>query len=189
MRVYVIRHGQSVNNLAQKWTGWMDVPLTEKGKQDAKNAGALIAHVKFDRIYASDLQRARQTAETAIPGCAYETSALLREVNIGTLAGRPASFLNEAQRARVSKEGYVEFGGESSEEFRGRVQTFMRQLEDEPCETVAVFAHAGVLRNMLNAVLDVQLSGRHVYCDNCAVAIFEYTENNWRLHSWINFPL
>ena len=33
MRVYVIRHGESENNLAKKWTGWMDVHLTDKGKE------------------------------------------------------------------------------------------------------------------------------------------------------------
>ena len=36
MKVYVIRHGESENNRAKKWTGWADVHITEKGVEDAK---------------------------------------------------------------------------------------------------------------------------------------------------------
>ena len=39
MRVYVIRHGESETNKAKKWTGWLDVHLTDKGKDDANKAG------------------------------------------------------------------------------------------------------------------------------------------------------
>ena len=41
-KLYLIRHGQSVFNLENKFTGWKDVPLTYKGIDEAKNAGFLI---------------------------------------------------------------------------------------------------------------------------------------------------
>ena len=57
MRLYVIRHGESENNLKKCWTGWYDAPLTEKGRQDARKAGTFLQGITFDKIYASDLSR------------------------------------------------------------------------------------------------------------------------------------
>ena len=76
MRVYVIRHGESETNLSKHWTGWMDVSLTEKGYEDARGAGRIIGDVTFDRIFSSDLHRAKETAMTAIPGT-FSVPALL----------------------------------------------------------------------------------------------------------------
>ncbi len=64
----LLRHGQSQWNLENKFTGWKDVPLTEEGIKEAKNAGILIKknNIKFDEIFSSILQRANKTAEIAI---------------------------------------------------------------------------------------------------------------------------
>ena len=51
----IFRHGQSVWNLENKFTGWVDVELTEKGVQEAKNAGEKLKPFQFDLAYASDL--------------------------------------------------------------------------------------------------------------------------------------
>ena len=89
MLVYLIRHGESQSNLDKIWSGWNDVPLTEKGKLDAKKAGEYLDGIKFDKIYSSDLSRAKNTAEIAIPGCEYEQTPLLREINVGEIVGKP----------------------------------------------------------------------------------------------------
>ena len=186
MRVYVIRHGESETNLENKWTGWMDVHLTEKGKNDAKGAGEILKNVTFKKIYTSDLTRAIETAEAALPNCKYEKSALLREINVGDLAGNPLSIITDEQREIISKEGYGIFGGETKKEFEDRIQSFIKELEVENHDTVAVFSHAGWLRGMLDMVLGVAMPRGKVRCGNCTVAIFENTKGNWKLHSWIN---
>ena len=185
MRVYLIRHGESENNLARCFTGWMDVALTPKGECDAERAGALLRGIRFDKIYTSDLQRAKRTAEIALPGCVYETSPLLREINVGSLSGKHSSFITDETRQRIREIGYVEFGGETKQELCDRVAAFMRRLEALDYENVAVFAHAGILLNFLNEVMGAPIGGK-VVCDNCAVAVFEYGEKGWLLHSWIN---
>lgn len=186
MRVYVIRHGESETNRVGKWTGWLDVHLTDKGKEDAKKAGDFLKNVPFEKIYASDLIRAIETAEIAIPDCCYETSALLREINLGALAGHPPDTLTDEQRADAAKSGYAAFGGEAKTDFYDRIRRFMEQLEGSECENSAVFSHAGWLRGMLDIVVGTNLPRNHVCCNNCTVAIFEYTDKIWKLHSWIN---
>ena len=62
----IFRHGQSTWNLENKFTGWVDVELTEKGIQEAKNAGEKLKPFKFDLAYASDLKRAQNTLKLAL---------------------------------------------------------------------------------------------------------------------------
>ena len=67
-KLILLRHGQSQWNLENKFTGWKNVPLTEKGEMEAKKAGELIKKNKIhiDFIFSSILERANKTAEIAI---------------------------------------------------------------------------------------------------------------------------
>ena len=67
-KLVLLRHGQSQWNLENRFTGWRNVPLTEKGIQEAKNAGLLIKKNKIiiDKVFSSMLERANKTAEIAI---------------------------------------------------------------------------------------------------------------------------
>ena len=61
----LVRHGQSIWNLEKKFTGWVDVDLTEQGKLEAKKAGSLIKNknIKIDAYYSSIQLRANHTME------------------------------------------------------------------------------------------------------------------------------
>ena len=67
-KLILLRHGQSQWNFENKFTGWKDVALTEKGQNEARKAGQLIKKykIKIDKIFSSNLQRANKTAEIAI---------------------------------------------------------------------------------------------------------------------------
>jgi 2,3-bisphosphoglycerate-dependent phosphoglycerate mutase len=60
-KLVLVRHGQSVWNLQNRFTGWVDVPLTEKGKEEAFKAGELLKDIRFNVAYTSDLTRAQET--------------------------------------------------------------------------------------------------------------------------------
>lgn len=62
-KLVLVRHGQSVWNLENRFTGWTDVELSEKGIQEAKEAGLKVkeAGLKFDKAYTSYLKRAQET--------------------------------------------------------------------------------------------------------------------------------
>jgi len=186
VKVFVIRHGESETNRKGLWTGWLDVSLTEKGRAEAEQVGNLLSNISFDKIYVSDLSRAKTTAEIALPACEYETAVELREVNVGSIAGKPLNSVSGSDKELMRKDGYRIFGGESREEFDGRVKAFMKLLEAQSCENIAVFSHAGVLRKLLDTVLGIDVPRKNMLCKNCAVAIFEYSDNTWMLHSWIN---
>jgi 2,3-bisphosphoglycerate-dependent phosphoglycerate mutase len=59
----LVRHGQSQWNLENRFTGWVDVPLSVNGRQEATSAGKKLRDMQFDTIYVSHLFRAIQTLE------------------------------------------------------------------------------------------------------------------------------
>lgn len=95
----LIRHGESQWNLENRFTGWVDVPLSQKGEQEAKAAGEKLKTYKFDKAFTSNLQRANNTlkyiltanGQTDIP---TEYDVALNERHYGALQG-----LNKAETA------------------------------------------------------------------------------------------
>lgn len=92
----LLRHGQSQWNLENRFTGFHDVDLTEKGEAEAKTAGAMIkeAGIKFDQVFSSTQIRANRTAEIALneagQGDLFESMIRhphLRERDYGDLMG------------------------------------------------------------------------------------------------------
>ena len=62
----LIRHGQSIWNAENKFTGWTDIGLSEKGIKEAQDAGKKLEDVSFDVVHTSALIRAQKTAEIII---------------------------------------------------------------------------------------------------------------------------
>ena len=88
MRVYIIRHGQSAANVTGARNGQGDVPLTQRGKEEALGLRLKLSGISFDRIYSSDLIRAIDTCKTAIPESDPIRIKDLREIDVGGLAGK-----------------------------------------------------------------------------------------------------
>ena len=96
----LLRHGQSQWNLDNRFTGWVDVPLSPKGEEEARAAGEKLRGRRFDKLYTSTLIRAIDTARLAlesagISGLPTERDAALNERMYGDLQG-----LNKAEAAK-----------------------------------------------------------------------------------------
>ncbi len=59
----LVRHGESEWNAKGLWTGWMDIPLSDKGREEARSAGKKIKDLPIDIAYTSTLSRAQETAD------------------------------------------------------------------------------------------------------------------------------
>src|SRR5712671_2951196 len=62
----LVRHGESQWNLENRFTGWVDVPLTDKGRAEARRAGEQVRGIRFDKAYTSVLQRAIETLQIVL---------------------------------------------------------------------------------------------------------------------------
>ena len=88
----LLRHGESQWNLENRFTGWVDVPLSPKGESEARLAGEKLRGRKIDKLYTSVLRRAIDTADLAlaaagISGLPTEREAALNERMYGDLQG------------------------------------------------------------------------------------------------------
>jgi 2,3-bisphosphoglycerate-dependent phosphoglycerate mutase len=91
-QLVLIRHGQSQWNKENRFTGWIDIPLSEKGEEEARSAGEKIKGMHFDKAFTSMLQRAIKTFEIAAQTAGFqhliaEKDEALNERMYGDLQG------------------------------------------------------------------------------------------------------
>jgi 2,3-bisphosphoglycerate-dependent phosphoglycerate mutase len=103
----LIRHGQSQWNLENRFTGWVDVPLTDLGRKEALQGAGLLKHLRFDRAFTSSLVRAQETLRIVLetigqPTIPVEKDQALNERHYGALQG-----LNKAETAKKYGEEQV----------------------------------------------------------------------------------
>lgn len=183
MKVYFVRHGQSQANLDKNFAGQTDAKLTELGKTQAEAIRPILADISFDKVYSSDLSRAHDTQKIALPGYEAETTKLLREIDVGSLAGKSipefaAAYGGVSPTAKTGD--YTPYGGENRKMLDARVGDFLKMLEQQPYENVAVFAHRGLLMGVLRYILGVpELPNSAILCDNCAINVVEFDGRKW----------
>ena len=157
--VILLRHGQSQWNLENRFTGWVDVPLSEGGIGEAKAAGEKLAGRRIDALFTSVLQRAIDTATlalevAALPDVPTTRDAALNERMYGDLQGR-----NKDEARREFGEDQVHLwrrsydvrppGGESLEDTAARVIAYWERAilpEIRAGRNVLITAHGNSLR-------------------------------------------
>ncbi len=161
-RLVLLRHGESQWNLENRFTGWVDVPLSPKGIEEAKQAGEKLRGFSFDRAFTSVLTRANETlrlvleaiGQTTIP---IEKDKALNERMYGDLQG-----LNKAETAKQYGDAQVKIwrrsydvrppGGESLKDTAERALPYYEKMI-KPCvlkgETIIIAAHGNSLRALV----------------------------------------
>lgn len=149
MRLYVVRHAQTAWNVAGIAQGHTDIPLDEVGQEQARCLGEAFKEIPLDRIWCSDLARARQTALSLhqTTGAPIEERMDLRERCFGEWEGLSyAEFTSYSQRvAQESGQTIFEVappGGESFADVWRRIQPFAVELESG-IGNAAIVSHGG----------------------------------------------
>lgn len=188
MKLYMIRHGQSTANAQKLHAGWAQIPLTEQGLAQAYAAGRLLEGIQFDSIYVSDLLRAQQTLTAALPGADGISTSLLREINVGDLAGKTAGECLEIYGERYledkAAQNFLPYGGENVSMHLNRIRSFTVHLERNVQTNVAAFCHEGSIRCMLDLVMEQRHCRKDYPLDNGSVSIFEFVDGRWTLLTW-----
>jgi len=162
--IYLIRHGETAFNRDGRVQGHTESDLSELGREQARRVGERIQGVDFDHAYTSPLRRARETCALAINGSvAVDARDGLKEINLGAWEGRKASDLRKEFPVEVKlwfhrpSEITIE-NGETIAQFRRRVTDEMTSIRDaHPDDTLAVFAHGGVICTYLTSLLEMKL--------------------------------
>ncbi len=155
MKIYLVRHAESMGNISGKFNGVTDLPLSPKGEKQAKLLGQFFNDKKLDKIYTSVLRRTIQTANlsTGRDESTFIKLAELNEINGGHWEG--------VEWDKIEKKYNKEFvlwnerphlvrlpGGESLDELYDRSIGVLKRIieENDPEATIGVFSHGTVLK-------------------------------------------
>lgn len=163
-QLLLIRHGETQWNLDQRVQGHLDIPLTERGVEQAVRLRRALEEERIHVVYTSDLQRARVTAEVlAGDRLPLKVEPRFRESCFGSFEGLTAAeceerFPEEYHAWRSDSVRCRPPGGETLEDLRARCMAALREhLPRHPGETVAVVAHGGPVRAMVCGILGMPL--------------------------------
>ena len=162
-RLILIRHGQSVWNAENRFTGWTDVDLSERGVKEAEEAGNELRDQVIDVIHTSDLIRAKRTADIVMRANVSSKDVVtksdwrLNERNYGALQGLNKAETAEkhgAEQVRIWRRSFdvAPPEGESLEMTAKRTIPYFEEeiLPDlESGESVLVSAHGNSLRSIV----------------------------------------
>lgn len=160
----LIRHGQSQWNLENRFTGWVDVPLTDKGRKEARLAGALLAAEELDlaKAYTSALVRAQETLtivldQLGLAGLETERDEALNERHYGELQGLDKTETAEkygAEQVHIWRRSYdvQPPGGESLKDTAARTLPYFEAkivADLDAGRSILVSAHGNSLRSIV----------------------------------------
>ena len=158
LELWLVRHGETVWNASRRWQGHSDVPLNEIGRAQALRLQRPLAGLTFDAVWTSDLSRARETAEIALPGQGLQVDARLREMNFGRWEGRTFAELSPDDQARLQMwvTDPTAFGAPEGETWGDMMSRVSGWAADLPTAgRMAVFVHGGTIRAYMHAVARV----------------------------------
>lgn len=158
MLLWLIRHGETAWNADQRFQGWSDIALNERGRDQARLLGERMRHVApFDAVYVSDRLRAVETAQLVVGGAASLTlDPRLREINFGKFEGLTmleirARYPQEAAAWQTDNDGNPH-DGETLSAVAQRVGAFLDELRAQaaPEKRTLIVAHGGTLGILLS---------------------------------------
>ncbi|MGI8562788.1 MAG: histidine phosphatase family protein [Candidatus Dormibacter sp.] len=180
--IYLARHGATEWSESGQHTSFTDLPLLSLGETEARRLGAALREHDFTAVFASDRQRALQTAELAGFG-AVTVSPLLREFDYGRYEGLTTPEIREqAPGWELFRDGCPK--GETPAQVGARARLALRLLE-EAAGDVLVFSHGHFARALAVAWADLEIeSAARFGLDSAAYCVLRLDPHGRTIHRW-----
>jgi broad specificity phosphatase PhoE len=174
--LYLARHGETAWSLSGQHTGSTDLPLTERGEQDARRLGERLRGLTFARVLTSPLQRAARTCELAGFGSAAEVDRDLVEWNYGRYEGRTSAEIHaERPDWQLFRDGCP--GGETADQVGARADRVVSRVRAVQGD-VLLFSSGHVLRVLAARWLGLEPgAGRYLLLSTASLSALGYEHN------------
>ncbi len=195
---YLVRHGETVSNIAKILQGQTESDLNELGRSQAAAAATRLAEVHFDACYSSSLRRAMETAQIILgdthPGVSPIPTDGLKEWHLGELESRPlaelvATYPAVMQAFKVEEGDVQPPGGESQLNFLERIRQCMNSIASKHSagERILLVSHGGALQMAMRTVLGNLAIGTLLpLASNASISVVRFYPDKqaWQLDSW-----
>jgi len=191
MRLILVRHGETQENVDDIMQGQIPGHLTRKGINQAKKLGKRLSKEHFDIIYSSDLLRCKDTLKEIRkyhPKTRVRYAKELRERKFGVWEGRSHQEIDSHLAKRGIKwHDWKPSGGENSDQMTNRIKRFLNKMvKEHPADSVLWVTHGGPIFKVLHRILLIpydKMNKRKSVSENTAVSIVELdTEGNHTVH-------
>jgi broad specificity phosphatase PhoE len=174
--ICLVRHGETAWSLSGQHTGLTDLPLTERGKHNARLLGRRLAGLAFAKVFTSPLQRAVRTCELAGFGSVAEVDRDLLEWNYGDYEGRRTAEIHvERPDWQLFRDGCP--GGESPSQVGARADRVVRRMHAIKGD-VLLFSSGHFLRVLAARWLGFEpAAGRFFLLSTASVGALSYEHN------------
>lgn len=189
LRLFLVRHGETADNVKMRYVGIRDEPLTNEGKKQAQQAAAALAQLPIDLIITSPLSRAANTAAAIQNGCGVELriDSRLAEGSFGRWEGLTRSEVlamgnQEAEYLSrwESDASCAPPGGESFVEVQNRIAGLVAELKrDFAGSSIVLVSHVGPIKALIAAALEIPLlaAGRF-FLDPGTISVVDWSEHS-----------
>ncbi len=162
--IFLLRHGQIQGHGTKRFIGRTDVPLDNRGLEQAVLWQNSFASIELNNVYSSALKRCKKTAQIVSPQGHINIDARLNEINLGEWDGKTFAEIKKNHSDEFKKRGeniyqFQPVRGESFQDVSNRVMPFFNELKTELLESdirgnkILVVTHAGVIRILICHIL------------------------------------
>lgn len=200
MRLYFVRHGETINNKKHVFNGGsVDPVLTEEGQQEARRLGNYLSEIKFDACFSSPLKRAYETAQAVLEENVMSTPEIkvmqdLTEMNLGDWDGKAIAELHDEEQIKnyFEEPAYFDAATIHAESYR-EVQQRGNQAVKKICqlsasqENILIASHGLFLNTVLKTLAGVPLNEirRDGLLPTSSVTIFDVNDRcDFQLVEW-----
>ena len=189
-KLYLIRHGETDYNNALRFQGQTDIPLNQKGIEQAEKAADFFRDIPLQAIYTSTLIRAKTTAEiiAGAKGMEVQETDALREMSFGVWENMNSKDIQK-KYAKEWKDFFASPArttipqGESMSDVQKRAYPTVQEILDRyPEGDVAFVAHGGIIRVLMCTMLGLDLNRAwHLHVGNASITCFYYWGRSYTL--------
>ena len=174
--IYLARHGETAWSLTGQHTGLTDLPLTERGEQNARALGERLNGLSFRKVFTSPLQRAARTCGLAGFGAVAEIDRDLLEWNYGQYEGRRTAEIHaERPEWQLFRDGCP--GGESPDQVGARADCVLSRVRAVRAD-VLLFSSGHFLRVLAARWLELKpAAGRYLLLSTASLSALGYEHN------------
>jgi len=160
MKITLVRHAEVIEEYKGKYNGHIDIALSKNGKKQAKELAKKLQHINFDKIYCSDLLRAKETLEAFNYDQGIIYTDKLREKSWGKHEGKSFDEIQAEGIKYIDFEQWINaLDGEDILSYKTKIKeyfytTIFEQIE---CQHILVVAHSGVIKTLISIINNISL--------------------------------
>jgi probable phosphoglycerate mutase len=182
--IWLIRHGETSWSLSGQHTGRTDVPLTDRGREEARALVPVLAKQRFDAVLSSPMTRALETCQLAGAGGDAQREPALLEWDYGEYEGLTTPQIRTQAPGWTVWSGAIP-NGESIGQIEARAMSLIDRLLGMMPARIALFSHAHFLRAFTGCWIGESAAlGAHFTLDTASVSILGFEREQRVVRQW-----